>query len=158
MFIALAVYAVVAIAALLAVGARELASTPAPLSVVVEASPWSWAEPIVKIGAAAAALGVLLSLLAGVSRTTFAMAAEHDLPHWLAAVDERRRVPHRAEIAIGGAVAATVLVVDLRGAIGFSSFAVLAYYAIANVSRLDVAADTRDDGRGRSRWPDWSGA
>ncbi len=146
LFIALAVYAAVAIAALLAVGARTLASTPAPLSAVVEASPWSWAEPVVKVGAAVAALGVLLSLLAGVSRTTFAMADEHDLPHWLAAVHERRRVPHRAEIAIGCIVAVTVLVVDLRGAIGFSSFAVLAYYAIANVSAWTLPPQQR-------RWP-----
>ncbi len=35
---------------------------------------------------------------------------------------------------MGGLVAAVVLVADLRGAIGFSSFAVLTYYAIANAS------------------------
>ncbi len=45
-----------------------------------------------------------------------------------------RRVPHRAELAVGAVVDALVLVADLREAIGFSSFAVLVYYAVANAS------------------------
>ena len=46
-----------------------------------------------------------------------------------------------------------VLVADLRGAIGFSSFAVLAYYAIANAAGVDAAAATSDvaPGAGRRR-------
>jgi APA family basic amino acid/polyamine antiporter len=47
-------------------------------------------------------------------------------------------VPHRAEVAVGLLVTALVLTVDLRGAIGFSSFAVLTYYAIANASALTL--------------------
>jgi APA family basic amino acid/polyamine antiporter len=43
-------------------------------------------------------------------------------------------VPHRAEVAVGLVVAALAGSVDLRGAIGFSSFGVLVYYAIANAS------------------------
>jgi basic amino acid/polyamine antiporter, APA family len=52
-------------------------------------------------------------------------------------------VPHRAELAVGAVVVAIVLIADVRGAIGFSSFAVLIYYAIANTSAL-----TLDRGRG----------
>lgn len=37
-------------------------------------------------------------------------------------------------------VVALVLVADLRGAIGFSSFTVLTYYAIANLSALTLGA------------------
>ena len=99
-----------------------------------------------RVGAAVASLGVLLSLLVGVSRTTFAMAAERDLPHWLDAVHPTRRVPHRAEVAVAAAVVAVVLVADVRGAIGFSSFAVLFYYAVANASALTLTPDER-------RWP-----
>jgi APA family basic amino acid/polyamine antiporter len=39
-----------------------------------------------------------------------------------------------------------VLTVDLRGAIGFSSFGVLIYYAIANASAFTQTGDAR-------RWP-----
>jgi len=43
-------------------------------------------------------------------------------------------VPHRAELAVGAVVAVLVLVGDLRGAIGFSSFGVLVYYLLAQLS------------------------
>ena len=102
--------------------------------------------PVVRVGAAVASLGVLLSLLAGVSRTTFAMAAERDLPRVLDAVHARRRIPHRAELAVAVVVVAIVAVADVRDAIGFSSFAVLGYYAIANASAWTL-------GPGERRWP-----
>jgi APA family basic amino acid/polyamine antiporter len=89
---------------------------------------------VVRVGAATAALGALLALILGVSRTVFAMARGRHLPHALDVVHPRRRVPHRAEVVVGIAVVALVLAVDLRGAIGFSSFGVLVYYAIANAS------------------------
>ena len=87
-----------------------------------------------RIGAAVAALGSLLSLILGVSRTTLAMARDRHLPAGLAAVHPRFGVPHRAEVAVGVVVAGLAAVADVRGVIGFSSFAVLLYYAIANAS------------------------
>lgn len=62
------------------------------------------------------------------------MARNRDLPAWLAAVHPRHRVPHHAEIALGVIVCILVATVDLRGVIGFSSFGVLIYYAIANAA------------------------
>jgi APA family basic amino acid/polyamine antiporter len=62
------------------------------------------------------------------------MARAADLPRWMAAVHPTYQVPHRAEIVVAAAVAVLVLTVDLRGAIGFSSFGVLLYYLIANVA------------------------
>jgi APA family basic amino acid/polyamine antiporter len=66
------------------------------------------------------------------------MARDRHLPPALAAVHPTRHVPYRAEVAVGLLVTALVLAVDLRGAIGFSSFAVLGYYAIANASALTL--------------------
>ena len=85
-------------------------------------------------GAAIAALGALLALVLGVSRITLAMARDHHLPNVLAAVHPRFAVPHRAELAVGAVVAVLAATVDIRGAIGFSSFGVLVYYAIANAA------------------------
>jgi APA family basic amino acid/polyamine antiporter len=144
--ITLVVYTIVAVVALLAVGPNTLAASAAPLTSVVRASSLTWAVPIVRVGAAIASLGVLLSLLAGVSRTTFAMASAHDLPHWLSAVHLRHKVPHRAELTIAAIVIAVLLFADIRGAIGFSSFAVLVYYAITNTSALTLPEEQR-------RWP-----
>jgi APA family basic amino acid/polyamine antiporter len=102
--------------------------------------------PVVRIGGALAALGALLALIAGIGRTSLAMARHHDLPDWLAAVHPRYLVPHHAEIAIAAVVGVVVVTVDLRGVIGFSSFGVLIYYAIANAAAFTQPADQR-------RWP-----
>jgi basic amino acid/polyamine antiporter, APA family len=141
--ITLLVYATVAVCALLAVGAPALARSSAPLQTVVEAGSWSSLAPVVRAGAAIASLGVLLSLLAGTSRTAFAMAANRDLPPALSVVHARHRTPYLAELAVGAVVIAVTAVVDVRGAIGFSSFAVLAYYAIANASALTLVPTER---------------
>jgi APA family basic amino acid/polyamine antiporter len=135
--IVVVVYAVVAVAALAAVGPAALASSPTPLATAAGTGDGVLAV-VVRVGGAVAAGGVLLSLLAGVGRTTLAMARDHELPHRLAAIHPRYRVPHRAGIVIGVVALALVLVFDLRDAIGFSSFAVLVYYAIANSAALTL--------------------
>jgi len=142
----LLLYVVVAVAALLAVGPAVLAEAPAPLAAAVESGSLAWLVPAVQIGAGVAALGVLLSLLAGVSRTVFAMARNRELPAFLGAVHPRHRIPHRAEIAVALVVILVILVADLRGAIGFSSFAVLVYYGVTNVSAWTQPPEQR-------RWP-----
>ena len=132
--ITLVVYTLVAIAVLTVLGSDRLGVASAPLLDAVRAAGLPGLGPVVQAGAAIAALGSLLALLLGVSRTTLAMARDHHLPHVLAAVHPRFAVPHRAELAVGAVVAVLAATVDIRGAIGFSSFAVLVYYAIANAA------------------------
>lgn len=132
--ITLVVYAVVAVSVLAVLGPRQLAQGVAPLSDAARAAGADWLVPVVRVGAPVAALGSLLALILGVSRTTLAMARDRHLPHALSAVHPRFQVPHRAELVVGAVVAVLAATVDLRGAIGFSSFGVLAYYAIANAS------------------------
>ena len=131
--IALAVYVSVAVTVLSVLG-PELSRSAAPLADAVRVAGAHGFEPFVRIGAAVAALGSLLSLILGVSRTALAMARDGHLPSALAAVHPRFGVPHRAEVAVGALVAVVAAVADVRAAIGFSSFAVLLYYAIANAS------------------------
>ncbi len=138
--IALCVYAAVAVAALSVLGSAGLADATAPLADAVRAAGVPGLVPVVRVGAAVAALGSLLALILGVSRTTLAMARDSHLPGALAAVHPRFRVPHRAELAVGAVVAVAAATVDVRGAIGFSSFGVLVYYAIANASAWTLAS------------------
>ncbi|MEV0072080.1 MULTISPECIES: APC family permease [unclassified Amycolatopsis] len=133
----LVVYAVVAVALLLTLGPQRLAASADPIAEA--AAPWL--SPVVRAGATLASLGSLLALVLGVSRTTLAMARDGHLPRGLAVVHPRFEVPQRAELAVGVVVAVLATTVDLRGAIGFSSFAVLAYYAIANAAALRLRAD-----------------
>ncbi|WP_337590367.1 APC family permease [Kribbella sindirgiensis] len=141
--IAIGIYLAVALA-LLRTG--DPASTTAPLASAVDGVGAVWAVPVVRIGAALASLGALLALIAGIGRTALAMARNRDLPTWLAAVHPRYQVPHHAELALAAVVGILVLTTDLRSVIGFSSFGVLLYYAIANASAFTQPADQR-------RWP-----
>jgi APA family basic amino acid/polyamine antiporter len=142
----LALYVAVALAALLVAGPDALAASSAPLRTAVELAGAPFAKPIVAAGAAVASLGALLALLAGVGRTTLAMARNRDLPHRLAAVHPEHGVPHVAQLAIAGVVVLLVATTDLRGVIGFSSFGVLVYYALANASAWRQESERR-------RWP-----
>ncbi|HET6672358.1 MAG TPA: amino acid permease [Agromyces sp.] len=151
LFVVIAVYAAVGVATLAAVGPRMLAASDAPLADVVVAAGWDWAAPIVGIAAGVAALGALLALLAGVGRTGLAMARDGELPRALAAVHPRFSVPYVAEIAVGVAIVVLVLTIDLRGAIGFSSFGVLLYYLVANLSAISQP-------RAERRVPRWLSA
>ncbi|MEE2855529.1 MAG: APC family permease [Actinomycetota bacterium] len=139
--VTLAVYAVVAVASLSALGPNRLAQSAAPLVETARAAGAAWLVPLVQVGAVVAAVGSLLALILGVSRTTLAMARDRHLPHALAAVHPRFRVPHRAELLIGVVVAILAATTDLRDAIGFSSFAVLIYYAVANASAFTLGPD-----------------
>jgi len=61
-------------------------------------------------------------------------------------VDERRQTPHHVQMALAAVVVLLVLVIDLRAVIGFSSFGVLVYYAVANASAFTQEPEHR-------RWP-----
>jgi APA family basic amino acid/polyamine antiporter len=152
--IVVVVYAAVGAAALGALGPVTLAESEAPLVDVVDAVGWLWAEPVVRAAAGVAALGSLLALIAGIGRTSLAMARDGELPHPLTRVHPRFGVPHVAELTVGAAVVVLVLVADLRGAIGFSSFGVLLYYLVANWSALTQPAAERLV----PRWLSWAGA
>ena len=135
------VYAVVGVLVLQVLGAGGAATSAAPLAEVAERVWDGQAQWLVRLAATAAAFGALLNLVLGISRTGLAMARGHHLPAALARVDERRGVPWVAELAVAAVVMAVVLLVDLRGAIGFSSFGVLLYYAVANVAAWTLRGD-----------------
>ncbi|MFD0034365.1 APC family permease [Streptomyces sp. NPDC127172] len=137
----LIVYAAVALAVLTVLGPRGLGEASAPLSDAVRAAGADWLAPAVRAGAAVAALGSLLALILGVSRTTLARARDRHLPHVLAAVHPRFKVPHRAELLVGAVVVMLAATADVRGAIGFSSFGVLVYYAFAHASAWTLTPD-----------------
>ena len=144
--ITVVLYAVVGLTALLAAGPEALAASTTPLATAAKAVGAAWSVPVVRVGAAVASLGALLALIAGVGRTSLAMARNGDLPSMLAPIDLVHRVPARAELAIGAVVCVLVLTTDLRGAIGFSSFGVLTYYGIANAAAYTQPPQRR-------RWP-----
>lgn len=145
---ALVIYLLVGLTLLLVLGTDRLAASTAPLADALTVAGHPELTVIARVGAAAASLGVLLTLSAGIGRTVLAMARNRDLPGWLAGVHPRYSVPHRAEAALAVVVCGVVLIADVRGVIGFSSFGVLIYYAIANASAFTQPPVVR-------RWPRW---
>ena len=131
----LALYLLLAYALVNTLGA-ELDHVATPFIAMLQASgnliP-SWVTVFV---AAAASLGSMLALLAGVSRTAATMAEDRELPKAFA---HRNRFgsPWLAEAIIAvGSIALLWSNAYLQWVIGFSSFSVLLYYAIGHLSAL----------------------
>lgn len=136
--IVLGLYAIVAVIVTAAVG-RGITIGPAALADIAESEVGTWLQSGIIIAAVLAAGAVLLSLIAGVGRTLFAMADSGDAPGFFAAVGERTKVPYRAEIAAAIGAAVLVLLGGLVLALGVSAAMILTYYAISHLAamRLD---------------------
>jgi APA family basic amino acid/polyamine antiporter len=132
--VALTVYTVVMFAAVVALDPARLKASSAPLAEAAASFPRL--AMIVRGGAAIASLGVLLSLIAGISRTMYAMGKNGDAPRFLAAIHPRHDVPHRAVLTSTALASIVVFFGDVVQSIALSSFCVLLYYAVANASAL----------------------
>lgn len=128
----LTLYLLVALALTHALGAGWVAAREAPLAEAAEISAWPWLGPALRAAAVLAIGSALLALAAGVARIVQAMARDHHLPTTLARADGSHGVPRRAEMLVAATVIIIIALVDLRGAIGYSSFLVLVYYAIGH--------------------------
>lgn len=138
----LVLYLVLGALLLAVVGPAALADSDAPMLTAVHALGLSHGltsatATAVTVAAALGTLGALLALIAGISRTSLAMARSRDLPSPLTAVSGRG-VPWVSELTTAVLVIALVLLTDVYTVIGFSSFGVLVYYALANLSALTL--------------------
>lgn len=139
----LLLYLLLSLSLLHAFGPEALAGATAPLRDVIDvAVPGEGTTgrggAVVTLAAALASLGALLALIAGVGRTTLAMARGRDLPHVFARVSARFGVPWVADVATAVVVVILLLATDILTVVGFSSFGVLLYYAIANISAFTL--------------------
>jgi APA family basic amino acid/polyamine antiporter len=136
--IALVIYAVLGVLCVGILGADALARTTAPVAALV---PEGWA-PLVAVVAGIASLGSLLGILAGLSRTSLAMARERDLPGRLGWIWPRTSAPVAAEATMAALAVLGVLLLDPVQLVGFSASSVLGYYAIAHLAaRAQPAAE-----------------
>ena len=130
--IVLGVYAAVGVTVSLLAG-RGLSLGPAPLESIVSVGGSATVDVIVRMGATVGAGAVLISLLAGMGRTLFAMADAGDAPRALAAVSSRS-VPHRAAAVVALLAAVVVLAGQLSWALALSGVSILAYYSVAHLA------------------------
>jgi len=133
--IVLLLSAAIATVLLVRLGSHALAASSSPLADAVGAG----AEPIIRITAAVACLGSLLSVLAGLSRTSLAMARDGELPGRLARISERSATPVIAELAVAIVGVGAVLLLDPARLVGVSACAVLGYYGVAHLAAMGRA-------------------
>ena len=133
--IIIVVYAVLGVVVLRAVSGG-LALSAAPLESIAADVGSSALDVLVRVGAVVAAGAVLLSLIAGIGRTLFAMGRGGDAPRALDRVSEATRVPARAEITAAALAAAVVLVGGIGFALALSAALILTYYGVAHAAVL----------------------
>ncbi len=138
-----AVYILVGIAAVGLVGAAPLAGSRSPLTRAVAATGSGAAASIVSAGALIATVSVLLTSILGVSRMAYAMAKRRDIPAAFARVHPRYGTPFLSIWISGAVMAGLALTIDLSRVVAISSFSLLFYYFLANVSALRLKPDKR---------------
>ena len=157
MIITMLLYVSVAIVAIGILGADGLAAATlgavAPLEVAARSFGIGWAPLVIAIGAITAMLGVLLNLLLGLSRVLLAMGRRGDMPAAVAQLDESGSTPTIAVIVMATVIGLLVLVGNVQTTWSFSAFTVLVYYALTNLSALQLS----DDDRLYPRWISWTG-
>ena len=135
----LALYAAIALVLVDRLGVSALAASTSPLADAIDPR---WALPIALL-AALACLGSLAGILAGLSRTSLAMARERDLPGPLARISTRTGAPVVSEALIALIAIGIALLLQPAQLVAASSAAVLVYYAIAHLSALRQPAGER---------------
>lgn len=101
------------------------------------------AASLVRGGAMIAMIGVLLNLVLGLSRVALAMSRRRDLPSWFATLSAAGDSPHRAVLLVAVMIALLAWSGDIYRTWSISAFAVLIYYATANLSALRQPAEER---------------
>ena len=88
----------------------------------------------VTVAAVMAAGAVLLSLIAGIGRTLFAMSSHGDAPAALRKVGGRSQIPTRGSMVAAAIAVGIVLIGGLGEALAVSGSSILIYYAVAHVA------------------------
>jgi len=136
-------YMVAGVAAVGLIGTSRLSNSNSPLTKAIGATGSAAAVYIVSAGGLLATASVLLTSILGVSRVAYAMARRKDLPKALSKLHPKYNTPYYSVWIVGFLMALLVLFVDLARVVAISTFAMLFYYAIANVSALRLKAQKR---------------
>ncbi len=130
------VYMLVSFTAIGLVGYKELASSGSPLADAAKSVSANLTY-FVSIGALVATFSVLLTTLLGLSRISFAMSSESDLPRFFSRLDERS-TPYYTVLVFGFTMAILATFSNLLQAIALANFGSLLYYLLANYAALKL--------------------
>jgi len=143
LFISTIFYIAVGAIAIGLVGAPQLSISDSPLTHAISVTKSQFAVQIVAVGGLLATASVLLTSILGVSRMAYAMARRSDLPQRLSQLHTKYGTPYYSVWISGILMMLLVLFIDLSSVIAVGTFAMLFYYASANVSALRLPKDKR---------------
>jgi APA family basic amino acid/polyamine antiporter len=138
------VYILVGVVAVGLIGASSLSDPNSPpLTHAISTTGNATAVYIVSVGGLLATASVLLTSILGVSRMAYAMAKRKDIPQTLSRLHQRYNTPYYSIWIIGALMTLLVLFIDLTKVVAIGTFALLFYYAFANVSALRLKVQKR---------------
>ncbi|MEM2912085.1 MAG: amino acid permease [Candidatus Bathyarchaeia archaeon] len=137
------VYIFVGLVAVGLTGAPRLAESNSPLTEAIGATGNRLAVYTVSAGGLIATASVLLTSILGVSRMAYAMARREDLPKALNKLHERYNTPYYSIWIVGAFMTLLVLFADIARVVAVSTFALLFYYTLANVSAYRLKIENR---------------
>lgn len=137
------VYILVGVVAVGLIGAPSLSASQSPLTDAISITGNTTAIYAVSTGGLLATASVLLTSILGVSRMAYAMGRRKDLPQALSKLHSKCNTPYYSIWIFGITMTMLALFVDLSRVVAISTFALLFYYTIANVSALRLKLQKR---------------
>jgi basic amino acid/polyamine antiporter, APA family len=128
------IYILVAITAIGALPAPELAASPAPLATAMEdGAGVSWAASLIAGGAVVAITSVVLTILYGQTRIMFAMCRDGLMPPRFAEVNPRTGTPIRLTLGFGILISVLAALVPLTEIIKLVNVGTLFAFILVNI-------------------------
>jgi len=135
-------YVLIGFVAVGLVGSKSLGASSSPLADAVGVTENSLAVFVVSLGAMIATASVLLMAILGVSRMTFAMARNGQLPTFLSKINQRFQTPHYAILATG--LLSSVLVFGgFSSVVAVGTFSLLFHHALVNLAAIKLKPENR---------------
>jgi basic amino acid/polyamine antiporter, APA family len=136
-------YIAVGLVAVGLVGASVLAGSGHPLALAMSVTGNDAAVLLVSLGGIISTASVLLTSILGVSRLGFAMSRRGDLPQSLSHLHPRYGTPSISVIGAGAIMTGLALFIDLSNVVAVSTFAMLFYYGVGNLSAMKLPKEDR---------------
>ena len=114
-----------------------------PLKVAFDLSRFSNFSFLISIASTIATGSVLLALIPGISRVAVAMSRDKYLPISLSKIHKKYNSAYIADVSITFIVILGILTVDVIEAIKMSSFFILLYYSLTNLSVIKLEKSQR---------------
>ena len=129
-------YLVVSFTAVGIVGSDALSSSGSPLAVAMGATENDLAIFVISLGGILATASVLLTTVLGVSRVSFSMSRNRQIPEFINAIHPKFMTPYISILLTGFLMAALAFFGDLKQVVSLASFAIIITHVLVNYAAL----------------------